>query len=153
MVCFIVDCGGRTMIRPSLRRANALVILTVFAMLTAFSTAKAQQSDDFETLSQQVVSLYFARKYAEATEPANRALALAERQLGPDHPKVREALNILAGLYEAQGRYPEAEPLYKRALAIAEKALGPDHPDVSRDLNNLAGLYDAQGRYAEAEPL
>jgi tetratricopeptide (TPR) repeat protein len=42
--------------------------------------------------------------------------------LGPDHSNVGTALNNLAGLYQAQGRYAEAEPLYRRSLAIREKA-------------------------------
>ena len=82
-----------------------------------------------------------------------RALAIEEKALGPDHPDVAVALNNLADLYQAQGRYADAEPLYKRALAIREKTLGPDHPDVAISLNNLAELYRAQGRYADAEPL
>ncbi len=69
------------------------------------------------------------------------ALAICEKALGPDHPDVATALNNLAVLYRAQGRYAEAEPLYKRSLAIREKALGPDHPDVAQSLNNLAELY------------
>jgi len=82
-----------------------------------------------------------------------RALAIADKALGPDHPNVGTMLNNLAELYRAQGRLAEAEPLYKRALAITEKALGPDHPDTGASLNNLALLYRAQGRLAEAEPL
>ena len=66
---------------------------------------------------------------------------------------LRQSLNNLAELYQAQGRYADAEPLYKRSLAIREKALGPDHPDVATSLNNLAVLYQDQGRYADAEPL
>ena len=50
------------------------------------------------------------------------------------------ALNNMALLYEAQGRYGEAEPLYKRSLAIREKALGPEHPDVATSLDSLAVL-------------
>jgi CHAT domain-containing protein len=84
---------------------------------------------------------------------AQRALASQEKALGPDHPEVATALNNLAVLYRAQGRYADAEPLYKRALAISEKALGSDHPTVAQWLNNLANLYRDQGRYADAEPL
>ena len=76
-----------------------------------------------------------------------RALAISEKALGPEHPEVATALNNLAVIYRAQGRYAEAEPLYNRALAISEKALGPEHPDVAIRLNNLAVLYRAQGRY------
>ena len=82
-----------------------------------------------------------------------RSLAIFERVLGPDHPDVAQALNNLAELYRAQGRYADAEPFYKRSLATLEKALGPDHPDVAVSLNNLAELYRAQGRYTDAEPL
>ena len=57
-----------------------------------------------------------------------RALAIEEKALGPEHPDVATSLNNLAELYRDQGKYGEAEPLYQRALAIDEKALGPDHP-------------------------
>jgi tetratricopeptide (TPR) repeat protein len=82
-----------------------------------------------------------------------RALALYERVLGPDHPHVATSLHNLAALYRAQGRYDQAEPLYQRALGIRERVLGPEHPDVAQSLNNLARLYQAQGRYGAAEPL
>ncbi|NIP13689.1 MAG: TonB family protein, partial [Pseudomonas stutzeri] len=92
-------------------------------------------------------------RYAEAEPLYQRALAIRENALGPDHSDVAQSLNNLAALYHAQGHYAEAEPLYQRALAIVEKALGPEHPHVATSLNNLAELYRAQGRYAEAEPL
>jgi tetratricopeptide (TPR) repeat protein len=63
------------------------------------------------------------------------------------------ALNNLAEVYWAQGRYAEAEPPAERALAIAETALGPTDPDVGWALKNLAEVYSAQGRFAEAERL
>ena len=110
-------------------------------------TAHAQ--DDPAALNAEVVRLYQAGKYAEATEIAKRLLAIRERALGPEHPDVGQSLNNLAALYGNQGRYAEAEPLYRRSLAIREKALGPEHPDVGQSLNNLALLCGAQGRYAE----
>src|SRR5262249_13599028 len=86
--------------------------------------------------------LYGARGgYAQAAPLFKRALAIAEKALGPEHPDVAVILNNLAELYRAQGKYAEAEPLYKRALATLEKALGPEHPDVATNLNNLALLY------------
>ena len=75
-----------------------------------------------------------------------RSLIIFEKTLGSDHPTVAAALNNLAELYVAQGRYAKAEPLHKRSLTIREKALGPGHPDVGASLNNLAALYVAQGR-------
>ena len=70
-------------------------------------------------------------RYAEAEPLFERALAIREKALGPDHPDVATRLNNLAVLYRDTGRHAEAEPLYQRALAIREKALGPDHPDIA----------------------
>jgi tetratricopeptide (TPR) repeat protein len=97
--------------------------------------------------------LYERGRYAEAQPLYERALAICEKALGPDHPDVTTSLNNLAALYDSQGRYGEAQPLFERALAIREKALGRDHPDVATSLNNLAALHRAQGRYGEAQPL
>ena len=68
-------------------------------------------------------------RYAEAEPLYQRAIAIDEKALGPDHPGLATDLNNLAALYQATGRYAEAEPLFQRAIAIDEKALGPDHPD------------------------
>jgi tetratricopeptide (TPR) repeat protein len=92
-------------------------------------------------------------RYADAEHLYQRALAIREKVLGPEHPDVATSLNNLAMLYKNQGRYAKAEPLYQRALAIREKALGPEHPDVAASLRGLALLYRDQGQYAKAEPL
>ena len=81
-----------------------------------------------------------------------RALAIWEKSLGPEHSDVALALNNLAALLDAQGSYVEARPLYERALAILGKALGPEHPSVANVLNDLASHLGAQGSYAEARP-
>jgi tetratricopeptide (TPR) repeat protein len=96
---------------------------------------------------------YEAGRYADAQQPLERALALREKLLGPEHLDVAQSLNNLAALYHAQGQYAKAESLYQRALAIREKALGPVHPDTAASLTSLAGLYWATGAYGKAEPL
>jgi tetratricopeptide (TPR) repeat protein len=90
---------------------------------------------------------------SEAEPLHQRALAIREKTLGPEHPHVATSLNNLAELYRTQGHYAKTEPLLQRSLAILEKALGPEHPRVAQSLNNLALLYQIQERYAEAEPL
>jgi tetratricopeptide (TPR) repeat protein len=97
---------------------------------------------------------YYAQGLFEpGFEWSERALAISEKQLGPDHPQTAGSLNNLAGLYRSMGRYESAEPLHLRALAISEKQLGPDHPQTAGSLNNLAELYRSMGRYESAEPL
>lgn len=130
---------------------RALVFVVLLAVGPASTLADA--SVDLSALSQRIVKLIDEAKYSEAMPLAVRALALAERMYGSNHPEVGIAANNLAEIYEALGRYAEAEPLFKRDLEILEKVHGPEHPDVASSLNNLALLYDAQGRYAEAEPV
>ena len=129
-----------------------LVAALMCAVVLA-SAAYAQEADNPAALNAEVVRLYQAGKYAQATEIAKRSLAISEKALGPDHPDVGISLNNLALLYQAEGRLAEAEPLLKRSLAVQEKAAGSDHSRVGVSLNNLAELYRHQGRFAEAEPL
>ena len=75
-------------------------------------------------------------KYAEAEPLFQRALAIRERTLGPEHPEAARSLQNLAVLYNDQGKYAEAEPLYQRSLAILEKALGPEHSHVATGLES-----------------
>jgi tetratricopeptide (TPR) repeat protein len=92
-------------------------------------------------------------RYPEAQPLNERALAIREKALGPDHLEVAESLNDLAKIHWQRGRYAEAQGMHERALAIRAKALGPDHPKLAESLNNLAILHREQGRLAEAQPL
>ncbi|MGA7325537.1 MAG: tetratricopeptide repeat protein, partial [Rhodomicrobium sp.] len=141
------------MVRVWLARKAANVL--VVAILTAAAPAglRAQGADDIAALNRQAEQLYGQGKYREAAAIAEKALALAERVLGPEHPDTLISVGSLALLNKAQGRYGEAERLFKRALEVSERVLGPEHPGTLQSVNNLALLYEAQGRYGEAEPL
>ena len=56
--------------------------------------------------------------YAEARALSERALAIAEKALGPDHPDVALGLNNLASVHLAEKRPGEALPLLERARII-----------------------------------
>jgi tetratricopeptide (TPR) repeat protein len=91
--------------------------------------------------------------YSAARSLFERALAIDEEALGPDHIDTAAALNNLAGLLKDQGDAAAARPLYERALAIAEKASGTDHLDTAAARNNLAVVLRGLGDYAAARPL
>jgi tetratricopeptide (TPR) repeat protein len=91
--------------------------------------------------------------YAAAEPLYRRALAIAEKAQGPEHPSTGTILNNLAGLLEAQGDYASAEPLYRRALAIAEKAQGEDSTQAGLCLYRLGNVLEALGRIDEADSL
>jgi tetratricopeptide (TPR) repeat protein len=91
--------------------------------------------------------------YAHARALYERALAINEKMLGPEHPRTATSLNSLAGLLRDQGDLAGARPLYERALAINENVLGPEHPRTATSLGNLASLLHDQGDLAGARPL
>ena len=121
--------------------------------ITMIVPAVAAQGANVSALNQQSVKLHNQGKDKEATAIAEKAVALAQRTLGPDHPDTLKSLYNLASLYEAGGRYGEAEPLLKRALAGFERILGKDNPTTLAAASSLGILYKSQGRYADAEPL
>ena len=131
------------------------MLAVLFARLRALPPIVPAQGAgiEWDTLNQERMDLFRAGEHDRAAVVAQKALQVAEQNVGPDHPDVATSLNNLAGLYFTQGDYAKAEPLHKRALAIREKALGPDHPDVATSLENLAILYRATKRNTEAEAL
>ncbi len=92
-------------------------------------------------------------QYAEGEPIYQKALALHERLLGPDHPEIAQTLSGLASFHYEQGKYEQAEPLYQRALALSEQVQGTSQVEVGNILSELALLYDAQGKYEQGEPL
>jgi tetratricopeptide (TPR) repeat protein len=91
--------------------------------------------------------------YSEARPLFERALAIREKELGPEHPYTATSLINLALLHTDRGDFAGARPLYERALAINEKAFGPEHPDTATCLNNLAILLQGEGDLAGAQSL
>jgi tetratricopeptide (TPR) repeat protein len=90
-------------------------------------------------------------RYAEAERLYERALAIREQQLGPEHPDTAMSLNNLAALYDNQGKYSQAEPLCKRALAIYERALGGQHPNTIIVRKNYVTLLREQEAWVQQE--
>jgi tetratricopeptide (TPR) repeat protein len=73
-----------------------------------------------------------------------------ERSVGEEDADVATALNNLAKLLRAQGKYDEVEPLYKEVLRVYRYVFGKEHPWVATSLNNLATLLETQGEYDDA---
>ena len=72
-----------------------------------------------------------ARAYYE------RALAIARKTIGEDHPHAITSLNNLGSLLYDMGRFEESREVHEKCLALRERVLGPDHPDVAQSLENL----------------
>jgi len=93
-------------------------------------------------------------KHQEAVLLLQRAVAITEKGLGPEHHTLAAYLNDLAFTNTHQGKYAEAEPLYLRALTIWEKAGRPEEDiHLAIGLHNYAVLLQKMDRNAEAEKL
>ena len=90
-----------------------------FLLLLATPLAFAQSAFiQWDILNQEARELYRTGNYDRAVVVAKKALEVAEKNFGPNHPDVAKSLNSLARLYKTQAQYAQAEPLVERALAI-----------------------------------
>ena len=120
-------------------RAGATTVFLALAVLVA-APSQIQSAEDLDALNQQFVQLYREGKYAEAIPVAQRSLILAKRHFGPGHPDVGVALNNLALLYFARGRYAKAEARDLRTVSLLERAKARETPHVAQSLGDVAGL-------------
>src|ERR1039458_5024063 len=81
----------------------------------------------------------------EAGQALKRALAIAEKLYGPDHPNVATYANNIGQIVKAQGDLAGALQYTQRALVIDEKVYGPDHPKVAVRANNIGQILQDQG--------
>jgi len=91
--------------------------------------------------------------HQQAQSLFERARAIFEARLGPDHPGTADNLNNLALVLRDQGDLQGARTLHERALAIREARLGPDHPTTADNLDNLALVLRHQGDLQGAHTL
>jgi tetratricopeptide (TPR) repeat protein len=91
--------------------------------------------------------------YGRARPLFQRALAIREKVVGPEHPLTAASLNNLARVLWDEGDLAGAQPLFERSLAIRERTLGPDHARTAASLNNLSSLLQSRGDPVGARPL
>jgi serine/threonine-protein kinase len=82
-----------------------------------------------------------------------RALALHEAHLGPDHPDTLASMGRLAEAYQLVDRHREAIALLQRRLEIGKATLGPDHPETLAFMASLAAAYQFAGQWDISVPL
>lgn len=90
--------------------------------------------------------------YAEAELRFNRAMELARKLLGENHPECARIMTGQARLRLSQFRHGDADQLLTQALQIREQALGPNHEDLAETLLELGRLraYQDDNDAAEA---
>ncbi|MCA9652421.1 MAG: serine/threonine protein kinase [Myxococcales bacterium] len=102
-------------------------------------------------LNNRAVVLTTAGRLAESRIDLQRALALRERELPPDHPDIATTRINLGIALDGLGRFDEARAAYERALDEYLRTLGPDHPRVAGVLVTLGNLLVHHGEIDQAE--
>ncbi len=116
-------------------------------ILKAFADRPLVEASIRDTLGE---TYFYLGLYRQASQQHERALALRESHLGPDHPDTLMSRNNLASAYMAAGRTDEAIALFEPTLKQREIKLGPDHPDTLICRDNLSQAYLKAGRIADA---
>jgi len=81
-------------------RYAATVVLAFASLGTAPLVVHAQGAGiEWVILNREVEELYLAGEYDRAVVVAHKALQVAERNVGPDHPEVATSLENLVDLY------------------------------------------------------
>jgi TPR repeat protein/CHAT domain-containing protein len=147
---WFVRVENRFMVRPLAKSPFVLLALGLWLLTSLTSLAK---DDDLPELNERIYKLFQEGQFQEAVPLAQKAVAIARRLRGPEHPDTALSLNNLAAQYLGMGEFTKAEPLLQEALQIYRKVGGEEHSDTAVGLNNLGDLYEQMGEYAKAEPL
>jgi serine/threonine protein kinase/tetratricopeptide (TPR) repeat protein len=82
-----------------------------------------------------------------------RAFALYQTHLGPDHANTLASMQRLAGAYAPAARYQEAITLRQQIVQERQTLLGLDHPATLGAMGDLAGAYQAADQWDTSAPL
>ena len=106
------------------------------------------------TLAQHKATVHLDHgEHAQALAEITTALEIREELLGPNHPTVATALDVLGGVHRARGALDASLAAQTRALAIRREALGADHPEIGVSANNLGLLEQRRGNFDAAQTL
>jgi tetratricopeptide (TPR) repeat protein len=84
-----------------------------------------------------------------ALQQFQRALALQEKTLGPDHLEVALTLNDVGAALRDINRVEESVTQFDRARRLGVQLLGPDHPQVALYLANRGEALNALRLYSD----
>ena len=126
------------------------LILPIFVFLWLLPGQAFAMSPELDGVYQEFRELHAQGRYQDALPVARKALSLAERDYGSDHPNTATFVSNLATVKQGLEKYAEAESLIKRALAIYEKSPLSESRHLVRVLGNYAVLLRKMGRKADA---
>ena len=132
--------------------AKSPFVLLALGLWILACPASLAEDDDPNALNQQVNQLIEQGKYQEAIPIAEKAVEVAKRVRGPEHPETADALNNLGFLFQKIGTTPKPNRSSRKRSGSGRSSWARKSRHGA-SLNNLAELYQDMGEYAKAEPL
>jgi len=128
---------------------QALVWQELASAATFDGGAEAERSRP-QLLSDSCVVATSQKRYAEAAQLCQQAIALQQQLTGQESPEAAAYMNNLASAYRHSGQQEAALREYQRALAILVQHSGRQHPLATMTLRNWASLLYDTGQFREA---
>lgn len=82
-------------------------------------------------------------EYSQASQLFERALAIFETRMGPDHLDTARSLSNLADVLRDQGDLESTRRLYQRAVTIYEAHLAANDPETEKTRRKLEAVVAA----------
>ncbi|MEO8434597.1 MAG: CHAT domain-containing tetratricopeptide repeat protein [Pyrinomonadaceae bacterium] len=117
------------------------------------ATADEKRLHDARRQFYESLRLAAAGKFSQALEPANRALEIREKVLGPGHPDVAASLRAVGNVYLRKDDLAQAEVLLQRALEATAKTSGIEALAYADVLHSLALLRFSRNEYPQSDQL
>ncbi len=119
----------------------------------ATGAAATEPSEKLKALQAQSESFYRDEDYDLALNAAEKALALAAEEIGPEQEQIAIQAQTTGMIAEAAGDLGLAERYFRQSLRVGEKLYGAESAAVSQGLERLASVVLNAGRTAEARTL
>jgi tetratricopeptide (TPR) repeat protein len=114
-----------------------------------------EESEEFEDAAQALLAMgrlyYKQRRYPDAEQVLQYAMAIYQKQFGNHYVGIADAANTLADCMMGRNSYEEAEKLLMRAVSIDEDAKGNSSPVLGYELHRLAICFEKQNKNSDAE--
>ena len=146
---FLVDAFRRTDPRADGRQLKVVDVLTSAAVKleNEFAGSASTKAELLHAFGQTFLGLSLP---AEAVDMFEKARAIRQTALGPDHPYTLDTGTELADAYRLAGRTAQAVELNEATLRVLEAKFGADDPNTHMSRNNLGIAYLTAGRAPEA---
>lgn len=113
-----------------------------------------EESEEFNDAAQCLVLLgrlyYKQRRYPDAEQVLQYAMAIYQQQFGQHYEGIAEAATTLADCLIGRSNYAEAEKLLLRAVNIDETSKGDNNLVLATEVHKLALCFDKQDKDGDA---